>query len=182
MKFVISFCGPGNHEDKTAHPLMDRRPFSLFAGARWSQSVRRLMLLTSCGLMLLPAAAQILPDAPVINFRLPMFGDDGNPVWELRGQEGRYLSEEKVDLTGMRLLVFDPEQPNRVETEILSPSATMLVQHNQVRGDESITVTGDNFIITGQRWLYDADERRVVIDEDVKITFFEELSSMLVFP
>ena len=149
---------------------------------RWNRTVRRLVTLILGGGFLLSATAQILPDAPVINFRLPMFGDDGNPVWELRGQEGRYLSDEKVDLTGMRLLVFDPEQPHRVETEILSPAATMFVQQNQVRGDESITVTGDNFIITGQRWLYDADERRVVIDEDVKITFFEELSSMLVLP
>lgn len=145
------------------------------------QTLCCFLVLACAGVWLAPATAQILPDAPVINFRLPMFGDDGTPVWELRGREGRYVSDEQVDLAGMRLLVFDPEQIGRVETEIISPAATLIVPKDQVRGDESITVNGDGFVITGQKWLYDAKERRVVIDEDLKITFFEELSSMLVF-
>lgn len=128
--------------------------------------------------------AQMVPDAPVLNFRLPMFGDNGYPTWDLRGAEGRYISPEQVDVTGMRLLVFDEDQPNRVEAEIISPEATMLIREHQARGDRTITVVGDNFVVRGEHWLWEGPQKegpksRVVIDDNVKVTFFEELSGIL---
>lgn len=129
--------------------------------------------------MVLTAAGQMVPDAPVLNFRLPMFGDDGHRIWDLRGREGRYVSQNQVDVVDMRLFVFSPDQPGQVQTEIRSPQATMLIRENQARGDESILVLGNQFEVEGQHWLWDGDEDRVVIDEQVKVTFFEELSGFL---
>lgn len=126
-----------------------------------------------------PAAGQMIPDAPVVNFRLPMFGDDGYRIWDLRGHEGRYISEDRVDVSQMHLRIFSSREPGRVETEIISPQATMLVRRNQARGDQTIKVLGDNFEVEGQRWSWDGDANRVVIDEKVKVTFFEELSGIL---
>jgi hypothetical protein len=125
------------------------------------------------------AAGQMVPDAPVLNFRLPMFGDDGYRIWDLRGREGRYVSEKQVDVSDMRLLVFSSEEPDRIQTEIQSPRATMLIRDNRACGDHTIKVIGDNFQVQGQRWLWDGDENRVVIDEQVKVTFFEELSGLI---
>lgn len=142
---------------------------------------RWLLAAAVLGASVMTVTAQIMPEAPVINFRLPMFGDDGNPLWDLRGKEGHYINADQVDLRGMRLMIFDKEIPDRIETEIISPAATMFIDENQVRGNESITVKGENFVITGNRWLYDTIDRRVEIDEDVKITFFEDLGGMLVF-
>jgi lipopolysaccharide export system protein LptC len=145
--------------------------------ARRRPRLRWLLLLGLCGAVL-AASAQLMPDAPVVNFRLPMFGDDGHLDWDLRGQEG-VLSGEQVEVRGMRLLVFDDEQPERVEMEMISPKATVLIPERQVRGEETITLVGDNFIITGERWAWDSNDNRVVIDEKVKVTFFEELTGIL---
>lgn len=139
----------------------------------------RWVVLLSMTTAALVATAQLVPDAPVSGFRLPMFGDDGNPVWELRGKEGRYISEDQVDLKGMRLRIFAEDPSDRVETEIISPQAIMLVQKNQIVGDETITVVGDNFIVSGERWLWDGDEDTVVIDENVRVKFYEELTGIL---
>ncbi len=123
--------------------------------------------------------AQMIPDAPVKNFRLPMFGAEGHRIWELRGGEGRYVDENRVDVTDMTLRVFSSLDPAKVETEILSPKATMLIQQNKAEGDETITVTGDHYIIQGRKWQWDGNEHRVVIDEQVKVIFFEGLRGLL---
>jgi len=139
----------------------------------------RTIMLVLAGVSAAGAFAQMVPDAPVKNFRLPMFGDDGYRVWDLRGREGRYVSRDQVDVIDMRLFVFSSEQPNQVQTEIRSPKATMLIRENRAQGDESILVVGDAFQVEGQRWLWDGEANRVVIDEQVKVTFFEELSGFL---
>ena len=121
----------------------------------------------------------MLPDAPVRNFRLPMFGPEGYRIWELRGLEGRYVDENRVDVTDMTLRIFSSLDPAKVETEILSPQATMRIQQNKAEGNESITVTGDHYVIKGRKWQWDGNEHRVVIDEDVKVIFFEGLRGLL---
>ncbi len=146
---------------------------------RFYRATRIAAALFACAFATAFATAQMVPDAPVINFRLPMFGDDGYRIWDLRGKQGLYVNENRVDVVDMHLLVYSKEVPNLVETEILSPRASMLIQENRAVGDQTITVLGDNFEVRGQRWSWDGDENRVVIDERVKVTFFEELSGII---
>lgn len=127
----------------------------------------------------LVGSAQLVPDAPVSNFRLPMFGDEGFLIRDLRGDEARYVSEDQIDLSGMRLLIFNETRPERLETKIVSPQATMFIQKNEIVGTETITVEGDNFLVTGEKWRWIGDEKSVVIDENVKVTFFEKLTAIL---
>lgn len=138
------------------------------------------LLGATLGLLLwIPANTQMIPDAPVIGFQLPMFGDDGYRIWNLTGKQGLYVNENRIDVVDMHLLIYSKVVPGAVETEILSPQATMLIKDNKAMGNETITVLGPNFEVRGQRWSWDGDEDRVVIDEQVKITFFEELSGIL---
>jgi len=153
----------------------------------WFSIIRRLCRAALAApvalLFAIPAApdlrAQMVPDAPVRNFRLPMFGEEGFRIWELRGAEGRYIDENRVDVVNMTLKVFSQLDPSKVETEILSPKATMLVRQNKAEGDESITMTGDHYIIQGRKWQWDGNEHRVVIDDQVKVIFFEGLRGLL---
>lgn len=125
------------------------------------------------------ATAQLMPDAPVSDFRLPMFGDDGFLDWDLRGEEARFMKEEQIDLAGMRLSVYDELQPGRVETLIISPQAVFLIESNEIIGNETITVEGDNFFATGKNWRWIGEEKSVEIDGSVKVTFSENLSGIL---
>lgn len=128
------------------------------------------------------APARMVPEAPVTNFRLPMFDDEGNRVWHLQGREGRYLGENEVAVFDMRLRVFSREEPDRVATEIKSPRAAMHIGKNTGSGDESISVRGDHYLVTGEQWLWDGDADRVVIERNVKVVFFEGLSQVLSSP
>lgn len=144
----------------------------------------------AAALLCLPAIAQLTPDAPVSNFRLPMFGETGSLIWDLRGREGRYVNENRVELTGMRLVVYDENQQGRVDSEIISPQAVMRIDENRIVGDETITVIGytreaasgtdrEHFRVEGERWRWNGDDKSVEIDENVKVTFFEELTGIL---
>ena len=44
---------------------------------------------------------QMAPNAPVKNFRLPRFADNGYTQWVLQGARGIYDSEEQVRVEGM---------------------------------------------------------------------------------
>lgn len=135
-------------------------------------------LIGSMGAVLI-ATAQLMPDAPVSNFRLPMFGDDGLLSWDLRGQEARFVKENQIDLAGMRLSVYDEIQPGRVETLIISPQAIFFIESKEIIGNETITVEGDNFFAIGDNWRWLGDEKSVEIDGNVKVTFSENLSGIL---
>lgn len=108
-----------------------------------------------------------------------MFSDEGHLVWDLRGSEGVYTGGEQVDVKRMRLQVFDEEQAGRVELEFHSPTATVGIREQIAGGDDTITMIGDNVLVEGERWQWFGKEKRVVIDENVKVTFFEELSGIL---
>ena len=108
-----------------------------------------------------------------------MFGDAGFRIWDLRGDEARFVSESHVDVLGMRLRVFSGEPDERVRTLIRSPEAQVYLERNQARGERSIRVDGDHYHATGRIWTWERDENRIVIREDVEVTFYEELEGFL---
>ena len=46
------------------------------------------------------------PNAPIQNFRLPRFADNGYTQWVLQGAQGIYDSEEQVRVEGMAMRVY----------------------------------------------------------------------------
>lgn len=162
------------------------QPFTLDIHAKATSRARQpgVRLLAALGLIgtfLLSGQlpAQIVPDAPVENFRLPMFDDQGHRIWDLRGAEAHFISEDRIDVIGMNLRVFSGGEDERVRSRIQSPEATVFIDRNEARGDRSIEVTGDNYRATGKSWSWMREANRIVIDEEVEVTFFEELEGFL---
>lgn len=153
---------------------MTLNPLSSEKTARTARKLFQLSGLCAGALLF----AGMLPDAPVMKFRLPMFSDEGTPLWDLRGQEGRYIDENRVDVFGMNLSIFAETDPTRIETRIHSPMATMHVQRNAAEGSEEITMEGDHYVIRGKQWFWDGNESRVSIDEDVQVLFHEDISDL----
>ncbi len=123
--------------------------------------------------------ARLVPDAPVLDFKLPMFGQNGYKTWELRGREGRYISEEQIDVLGMNLRLFSGDANLKVHTTIESPAATMLVNESRAEGKSEIKITGNQFQIEGENWRWEGDTRTVTVDKNVKVAFEQQLAGIL---
>jgi lipopolysaccharide export system protein LptC len=123
--------------------------------------------------------AQMIPNAPIENFRLPMFNQEGFKAWEIQGDQGLLVGETNIELVKIRLQVFSGTAAKVIETEITSPRATMVINENRVYGTNSIRIENKNYLITGQNWQWNGDQKTVVIQENVIVTFFQDIGDLL---
>lgn len=125
------------------------------------------------------AHGQMTPDAPIKNFKLPMFSDAGVKLWDLRGAEAKYVSQDRVDLFTMNLKVFKTDGSGILQIEIQSPQATVFVNQHIVTGDQTIRVHNDDFEISGRNYTWKGREQHVTIREDVRVVFKVQLQDIL---
>ena len=71
------------------------------------------------------------PSAPVKNFRLPRFGENGYTQWVLQGGKGIYDSAEQIRIEDMALRVYSGDERMALEMTMDSPEATVLVKENR---------------------------------------------------
>lgn len=57
---------------------------------------KSLLRSTACLLFVCALQAQMTPSAPVQNFRLPSFGENGYTQWVLQGGKGIYDNETQI--------------------------------------------------------------------------------------
>jgi hypothetical protein len=138
--------------------------------------MRKLIIAALLAVSGITAFGQMTPQEPITNFRLPMFGDNGYRTWEMMGDEGRYISPEKIDVIQMRLDVFSGNADSKVENRIRSPQATLWVNKNVAFGDSPIQILSATYRVDGERWYWDGKLRRVVISSNARVTFNEGLS------
>lgn len=134
--------------------------------------------------MLLPVAAvaattQISSDKPVINFSTSTFTPDGHRSWLLRASQAQPV-KDRINVTELTLSIFPGKADGeKVETMILSPSATVLPDDSVVMGEGPIRVIKDEFEATGSDWRYAHKEKRVSIARNVRVVFNIELKEFL---
>jgi len=128
----------------------------------------------------LVASAQLRPDpdAPVRDFRLPMFGDDGYRAWELRGEVGHFRRDRSLAVEGLDLRVFGPLGEG-LESRIRSPEAVLLPDQAMASGSGALLVETDQFELRGEDWSWDGKARRIVVRREVHTVFYEELTGLL---
>jgi hypothetical protein len=124
-------------------------------------------------------AASVETNAPVKNFSLPTFTKEGYRSVLLRGNEALFVSAQQINVTGMQLTLFTGDATNRVETVIISPAARFFPERNFAGGEHGVRVLRDDVEMSGTRWTYDQGERKVVLDEDVRVIFHAQLKDML---
>lgn len=122
---------------------------------------------------------RIANDAPIVNFRLPTFTEDGFRQWLVRGSEARLVSSKEIDIRELTLTVFSADAQDRIETMILSPQAKVLTDTQVASGPGTIRVIRDDLEATGSKWTYDHKEKRVSMQKNVRVTFRAELKNFL---
>jgi len=148
--------------------------------------MRRFSLLLALLLPLAPLPAladtteRMKPKAPIKNFRLPRFGDNGYTQWVLRGAEGIYQSAEQIDVKDMALRIYSGDERLAVELSLDSPQAAILVKENRAVSDAPIKIVGANFTISGTGWSWDGATRAIVVNSGSKVEFSQSLGDSLV--
>ncbi len=112
--------------------------------------------------------------APVRDFSLPMFGDGGFKTWDLSGKQGRYQSQERIDIEGARLRLFSGDESARVEVTIESPQALVNPKLGLAQGADFLYVHGPGYSVTGRDWVWNEREKTLTIKKDVQVTFASE--------
>ncbi len=125
------------------------------------------------------ALAQLTPDAPVLNFHLPMFAPEGHKIWDLRGAEGRQIGARRVEITEMRLLVYAQSAPRRAENIITADQAVFSIESNKAEGPGRVQVEGANFILEGKQWEWNGGQRQLKILKGGRLAIEGGLGSIL---
>jgi len=142
---------------------------------RFQSQFKRWGLAICCGILGgMPASwllAQMTPDAPIEHFRLPMFGDNGYKEWELRGLRGHFLSDERVRVEGLELVVFSGDASVSEENLIRSPSALIYFPDSRAEGESSLFVLGPGYEIQGRDWTWSGTSRHIIVRDSVRVSF-----------
>lgn len=120
-------------------------------------------------------AQRVLPDAPVTNFKLPMFGSNGYKAWDLQGNKGRYVAQDEIVVEGMRIRVFSGDADMRQELVLESPSATIFLKESRAFGKDLLFISGASFNIVGKGWEWNGKDRTIRVNQDVQVIFKESL-------
>lgn len=119
------------------------------------------------------------PDAPVQDFVLPLFGDDGYKVWELRGDTGKISEQELFQIKGMKLRIFEGGAEQRLTATIRSPNATVVLDEKIAAGPDQLWVTAPQFSIEGVDWTWDGGKEMLTVRRNVRVIFKSEMADIL---
>lgn len=137
------------------------------------------LFLPMLALAAVPLSAQLVPDAPIVHFRLPMFGEDGWKTWELRGESGVYVNENRIDVEQMQLRLYRGGEDLFVETIIQSPLATLFPRDDLARGAGELVIDSATYQISGRDWTWNGVENRVDVRKDARVIYNAELGGLL---
>ena len=97
---------------------------------------------------------------PAKNWVLPLFTKEGFRQMTLRGDEVRPITGDRVDIVGMNFTVFSGGPEAKVDSVLLSPRATFLINEKIARGDDSVRLVRDDVEVTGFDWTYYYAEKK----------------------
>jgi hypothetical protein len=128
----------------------------------------------------LGASAQDIQVAPPArNWTLPLFTKEGFRQMTLRGDEVQPVSTDRVDITGMNVTVFDGGADARVDSVLLSPQATFLINERIAKGTREVRLIRDDIEVRGEDWTYFYSEKKVLINRSAHVVFHAALPNML---
>jgi hypothetical protein len=116
---------------------------------------------------------------PARNWILPLFTKEGYRQMTIRGDEVHPISADQIDISGMNVTVFSGGPEARVDSVLLSPEATFLLNEKIARGAKSVRLVRDDVEVSGEGWTYLYNEKKVLISKHAHVVFHTALPDML---
>ncbi len=141
---------------------------------------RRLRAAAALAAGILGASAQEIAVAPPArNWTLPLFTKEGYRQMILRGDEVLPVDADRVDITGMNVTVFSGGPDAKVDSVLLSPQATFMINEKIARGSQTVRVVRDDIEVKGEDWTYFYNEKKVLINRNAHVVFHSALPDIL---
>lgn len=125
------------------------------------------------------ASPQVTATAPVKNFRLPTFTDEGWRRLMVVAAEARLPDPARVDLVEMELTLFTGRADEQIDAMLAAPVATFLPEKQFASGAETVRLERSDISVTGADWSYDHPARKIIIRRDARVTFHAALGDIL---
>jgi hypothetical protein len=146
-----------------------------------------MKLLTAALFVVFAGASTILADttpqikssAPIKNFRLPSFDKAGVRTSFMHADEAVIVSNTQIDAKNMNFTLFNSDGSGRIDCVLISPAATAYTDKQMVTGLDSVHFMRDDVDLTGEQWTYFHQEKRVLIKNNARVTFRDELKDLL---
>jgi hypothetical protein len=129
--------------------------------------------------VLCAAAQQSAVAPPARNWTLPLFTKEGFHQMTLRGEEVVPVNSNQVDISGLDVTVFSGDAAAKVDTVILSPQASFLINEKVAHGDQAVRLIRDDVEVTGTGWTYYYNEKKVLIAHSAHVVFHAALPDIL---
>jgi hypothetical protein len=143
---------------------------------RWSTLVATTLL----GIGLASAQeGRVRTNAPVQNYTLSFFSDEGYPRVRIEGDSADLSDLEKIRLTGMHLELYSGDAERVLETTLDAPVAILERGPELVHGPDTVHLKRTDLELSGANWNYDHRERRVQVRRDARVVFNMPLEGLL---
>lgn len=122
------------------------------------------------------------PNAPIVNFKLPLFNDAGYRTGYLRGGQGIYQNEVDIRILEMELNQYSGDERDEVIGLIESPEALFRYDksgRSSASGPGSILIENDMFELTGEDWNWQEQNNQVAINRNVRIVIAAEIGDLI---
>ncbi|MBL6920119.1 MAG: hypothetical protein ISR41_06410 [Puniceicoccaceae bacterium] len=120
--------------------------------------------------------SQMIPIAPIKNFRLPRFGDNGYTQWMLLGEQGIYDKDEQVSVKQMAMRIYSGDERMALELSMDSPDGILRLQENRGYSQSPIEIAGANFKISGIGWEWSGDTKEIIVKQDAVVKFTQGIA------
>ncbi|MFT4901184.1 MAG: lipopolysaccharide export system protein LptA [Lentimonas sp.] len=136
--------------------------------------------LALCCLSIQGLYGQMTPNAPVKDFRVPRFAENGYTDWVLQGGQGIYDSAEQIRVKDMALRVYSGDERMALELSMESPAATLRLDENRAFSNSTIEIAGANFEIAGLGWTWSGTTKEIEVLEYTIVHFAQSIEDSLV--
>jgi hypothetical protein len=140
--------------------------------SRWAAVA--LLALVPCA-----PAQDVAVAPPARNWTLPLFTKEGYRQMTLRGDRVQAITADRVDIVGMNVTVFSGGPDPKVDSVLLSPEATFLINEKVARGATTVRLVRDDIEVTGVGWTYIYNEKKVLISRHAHVVFHSALPDLL---
>jgi hypothetical protein len=108
-------------------------------------------------------------NAPIGNFVLPIFNEDGYKTWETYGTSAVLNNEGTFDINDVKLCCFTDQNDGTAAFVAVSEHAFLVPSSHMAHGDSKIMIVGKNFRASADTWKFFGSEKKIVAKNNVSV-------------
>jgi hypothetical protein len=125
------------------------------------------------------SAADVVIAPTVRNWSQAFFSKEGYHTLTLRGAEMKPIGKDRVDVVDLNIIRWSGESLAKVDTTIISPEATFLIEEKFASGKKAVRIIRDDFEVTGEDWSYDYAQKKISIAKHTHVVFKASMPDFL---